>query len=161
LAVEADDLWLESYRGEELGEALFGMLAEREEDPGRRRQLEALRLLEQRTKELAGPVLERRDLDRPDAGAARAEAEAAAGAVAGMPWAEFLGSFQPVIGEFLAKYRRLVELSDDETEREVAQAYVAHEQALEAFVRRAVGQEAGEPLQPILDLPHVAAASSP
>ena len=42
---------------------------------------------------------------------------------------------------------------------QIAEAYVAHEEALAAFARRVLGQEAGEPLEQILALPHVAAAS--
>ena len=38
--MSAHDLWVESYQGEILGETLFGLLAEREEDDGRRHQLE-------------------------------------------------------------------------------------------------------------------------
>ena len=84
-----------------------------------------------------------------------------ADAVAGLTWEEFLGSFEPIVTEFLAKYHQLVELAPDEIEREIAEAYVAHEEALAAFARRALGQEAGEPLQLILALPHVAAAIPP
>ena len=98
--MSADELWVEVYQGEVLGEALFGLLTEREQDPARRRQLETLVVLERSTKELA----------------------------------------------------------EDDSEREVAETYVAHERALASFARRVLGQEPGEPLEPILSLPHVAAA---
>jgi hypothetical protein len=52
-----------------------------------------------------------------------------------------------------------VELATDKAERNIAEAYVAHEKALAVFIRRALGQEAGEPLQAILALPHIAAAT--
>ncbi len=154
----ADELWIESYQGEVLGEALFGSLAEREEDPGRRRQLEVLTLLERSTKELAEPVLGRRALERGDTEASRSAAVALADAVVGMTWDDFLASFQLITDEFLVKYRRLVELASDDVERAVAEAYVAHEVAIASFARRALGQEAGDPLGPILALPHVTAA---
>ena len=155
----ANELWVESYQGEVLGETLFGLLAGREADPTRRRQLEVLTLLERATKELAEPVFERRALDRGDTAATVATATGLAEAVAAMTWEEFLGSFEAVTVEFLAKYRQLVDLADDEADREVAVSYVAHEQALRAFARRALGQELGEALEPILTLPHVAAAA--
>jgi hypothetical protein len=158
--MRASELWIESYQGEVLGEVFFGLLAEREEDPERRHQLEVLMLLERSTKELAEPVFERRELDRGDTVATSKTAAEMADAVADIPWEEFLGSFEPVTSQFLAKYRELVELAVGDTERAIAEAYVAHEQALAAFTRRALGQEAGEPLQPILDLPHVAAATT-
>ena len=154
----ARELWVESYQGEVLGETLFGLLAGREKDADRRRQLEVLTLLERSTKELAEPVFERRAFERGDTGATVIAATELADTVSGLTWEEFLTSFEPITTEFLAKYRQLVSLASDEIERQIAEAYVAHEEALAAFARRALGQEAGEPLQAILALPHVAAA---
>jgi hypothetical protein len=57
------------------------------------------------------------------------------------------------------KYRQLVELVDNDEDRAVAEAYVEHELALVAWARRALGQEDGEPLEPIFSLPHVAKAA--
>lgn len=153
----ASELWVESYQGEVLGEALFGLLAERETDPEHRRHLEVLAILERATKELAEPVFDRRQLDRGDTDASLATAAQFADGLAGTPWEGFLGSFEPVISEFLARYRQLVDLADDVTERAVAEAYVSHELALASFLRRSLGQEPGDPLDEILALPHVAA----
>jgi hypothetical protein len=158
--MDPDELWVDSYQGEVLGEALFGLLAERETDPGRRRYLEALTLLERATRQLAEPVFERHDLDRGDSAASVTMAGELADGVATLSWEEFLGSFEPVISQFLEKYRRLVTLAADEDDRRVAEAYVAHELALAASVRRELGQEAGDPLEPIFDLAHVAAAAA-
>lgn len=155
--MEADDLWVESYQGEVLGHVLFSWLAEREADPLRRRALEALALMEGATRELAEPVLERRGVGPGDTEATVALGTSMAEGAAELPWTEFLGYFQPEISQFLAKYRRLVALSEDDEERVVAETYVAHEQALETFLRRSLGQEHGDPLEPILALPHVAA----
>ena len=154
----ADELWVEVYQGEVLGEAFFGLLTEREQDPARRRQLETLVVLERSTKELAAPVLARRALEPGDTAMTVASAAAMADGVSAMPWERFVASLEPGTAEFLAKYRRLVELAEDDREREVAETYVAHERALASFARRALGQEPGEPLEPILSLPHVAAA---
>src|ERR1700730_11129615 len=117
----ATELWVESYQGEVLGEALFGLLALREEDLARRHQLEVLTLLERATKKLADPVFEKRALDRGDTAATVEAAAGMADAVAGMPWEEFLGSFEPVITQFLDRYRQLVDLATDKTEREIAE----------------------------------------
>jgi hypothetical protein len=153
----AEELWMESYQGEVLGEALFGALAECQTDPDRRRQLQVLTLLERATKELAEPVFDKRRLDRGDTATTLAQAAELAAATAGIPWEEFLGSFEAITAQFLEKYFELVDLAIDEAERGVAEAYVAHEQALAAFARRALGQEPGEPLELVLALPHVAA----
>ena len=155
-----EQLWTESYQGEVLGETLFGVLAERQSDPEHRRQLEVLTLLERATKELAEPLLERKGYERGDTAATVQQATELAGAVADLAWEDFLASFEPVTKDFLAKYHRILELTTDDAERAVAEAYVAHEQALCAFARRALGQEAGEPLAEILALPHVAAAAA-
>jgi hypothetical protein len=157
LDMRADELWVESYQGEVLGETLFGLLAEREDDPSRRHQLEVLTLLERSTKVLAEPVLEGRQLDHGDTAESIANAKVFADALEAMAWEDFAASILPVTTEFLAKYRELVELSVDSTELDVANAYVAHEEALATFARRASGQEAGDPLEAILDLPHVVA----
>jgi hypothetical protein len=155
--VNASELWVESYQGEVLGESLFGRLAEREPDPEHRHQLEVLALLERATKELAEPVFETRGLDRGDTAGSVAIAAGFADGLADTSWGDFLGSFEPVISQFLSKYRELVRLADNDAERAVAEAYVAHELALASFARRSLGQEPGEPLAAILALPHVAA----
>lgn len=156
MSVEA--LWVESYQGEVLGETVFGLLAERERDPVRRRQLEVLTVLERATKELAEPVFERHGFDRGDTAATVATAKELGEAVVAMAWDEFLASVENLTVEFLAKYRQLVELADDDRDRTVAEAYVAHEEALAAFARRARGHEAGDPLEEIVRLGHVAPA---
>jgi hypothetical protein len=155
--MSAEQLWVESYQGEVLGEALFGALADREGDPERRRQLQVLTRLEAATKELAEPVFEKRSIDRGDTAATLAQAAELAGAVAEISWEEFVGSIEPITVPFLEKYRQLVDLAADEEERSVAEKYVAHELALAAFARRALGKESGDPLELILALPHVAA----
>ena len=154
----ADELWVESYQGEVLGETLFGLLAEREEEPTRRHQLEMLTLLERSTKGLAEPVLDRRELARGDTAASVSNAKLFADALADVAWEDRAASILPVTEEFLAKYRQLVALAVDDAELDVAEAYVAHEEALATFARRASGQESGDPLEEILALPHVVAA---
>jgi hypothetical protein len=158
--MSADELWVESYQGEVLGETLFGLLAEREEDPTRRHQLEVLTLLERSTKVLAEPVLENRKLDRGDTAGSVSNATAFADAFDGVAWADFAASILPVTTEFLAKYHQLVDLAVDGAELDVAKAYVAHEEALATFARRASGQESGDPLEAVLGLPHVVSAGS-
>src|SRR5690349_3843970 len=114
--MRADELWVESYQGEVLGEALFGLMAQRESDPARRDQLDALTLLERATKELAEPVLDRRGIERGDIDASLATAKEFADALAQTSWEDFLRSLTPVTAQFLAKYEELVSLCDDRSE---------------------------------------------
>jgi hypothetical protein len=158
--MRADELWVESYQGEVLGEALFGLLAERQEDPIRRHQLEVLTLLEQATKVLAEPVLDGRQLDSGDSSESLSAAKAFADALGSMTWEDFAASILPVTAEFLGKYHQLVALAADSAELDVARAYVAHEEALATFARRASGQESGDPLEAVLALPHVVSAGA-
>ena len=153
------ELWVEAYQGEVLGETLFAALAERETQPDRRHQLGMLAVLERATGELAGPVFDARGWDRGDTDATRATAANIAAQLDLTDWAGFLGSIEPVTLQFLEIYRQLVDLAADDAERDVARAYVDHELALRTFARRALGQEAGDPLAPILELPHVKAAA--
>ncbi len=152
------ELWTESYQGEVLGETFFGWLAAHEYDETRKRQLEVVTLLERSTKELAEPIFERLGFDRGDTDASIALAIALAEGTAEGTWEQMLEAVAAITVDFLVKYRELVELAEEPFEKEIALAYVAHEEALAAWAHRALGQEEGEPLQGILALPHVAAA---
>lgn len=154
------ELWVESYQGEVLGETFFGLLAGRETDPERQHDLEVLTLLERATKELGEPVFVRNGFDRGDTDSTVATATDLANAFESLTWDDLLGSIVPLTEQFLAKYHELVDLSDDDADRQVAEAYVAHEEALAGFARRGLGLEPGEPLELILELPHVRAAQS-
>jgi hypothetical protein len=154
------ELWIESYQGEVLGEAVFGAMAESEQDPERRKQLEVLTLLERATKELADPVFESGEFDRGDTDASLEAAAQLVAVLRDIPWEDFIGGILPLTVEFLAKYRELVELADDDEERAIAEAYVEHELALAAYARRALGQESGDPLELVLVLPHVKRAQA-
>ena len=156
--MRADELWVEAYQGEVLGEALFAALAERETDPERRRQLEVMTLLERATKELAEPVLGRLGIDRGDSEATRESARQLAETVSAMAWEDLLRSFEPVTSQYVATYRQLAERATDDEERALAETYIAHEHALLSFARRTLGEESGDPFEPILSLPHVATA---
>ncbi|MFZ0668512.1 MAG: hypothetical protein WAM97_22370 [Acidimicrobiales bacterium] len=155
------ELWIESYQGEVLGEAVFGTMAEWQQDPERRRQLEVLTLLERSTKELADPVFESGELERGDTAATLDAAGQLAAALREVSWEDFIGGILPLTEEFLVKYRELVQLADRVEERAIAEAYVEHELALAAYARRALGREPGDPLELVLALAHVKAALTP
>jgi hypothetical protein len=154
------ELWVESYQGEVLGETFFGLLAQREADPVRRHQLDVLTLLEHETKLLAEPVFARNGIDMGDSDASVSIGTQFADGFESLSWEDFLASIEPVTAQFLAKYRELVSLCTDPSDRAVAESYVAHEEALEAFARRGLGKEQGDPLELILELPHVRAKAS-
>jgi hypothetical protein len=152
-----EDLWVEAYQGEVLGEALFGTLAGHQTDPDRRRQLDVVTRMERRTRLLIEPVLRRRGLDGGDDATTAAGGVAMAEAAAAVGWDDLLGSIEPATARYLDAYRALVEQSTGDEERSIATTLVAHERALATFARRALGREDGDPLEAILALPHVAA----
>lgn len=155
--MRAAELWAESYQGEVLGETIFALLAEQQDDPEHRRHLELLAVLERSTKELADPVFDRNGFDRGDTAASVAAATEAATGAAQLSWTDLLASIEPIAEGFLVKYRELVTLVDNDDDRAVAEAYVAHELALVEFARRALRGD-DDAAEPVLALPHVAAA---
>jgi len=156
----AHELWVESYQGEIFGEAFFGLLATRESDSGHRHQLEVLTRLERETKLLAEPVFDRNGFDRGGSAASIVTATELADAFGSLTREDLLGSIGPITDQFLAKYHELVGLCEDAADRSVAEAYVAHEEAIAALARRGLGQEQGDPVELILALPHFRASES-
>lgn len=150
-----DELWTQAYEGEIYGAAIFRAVAERQSDPVRRHDMETLSLLEQRTRDIAEPVMQARGL--PTTGLA-ANAEEAATALAEQPFAAFLQWLDRVTNEYLEVYRELVALAEDDEQREIAAAYVAHEEAIASYIRRIDGRETGDPLDAVAALPHMAGA---
>jgi hypothetical protein len=154
--VDVAALWAEAYQGEVLGETFFQLLAERQTDPDRRRDLEVLAELERSTKLLAEPVFARNGYGRGDTeGSVQAATAGVDGAVIA-PWEDTLRTIAAIADTFLPKYRQLVDALDDGEDRDVARAYVDHELALVSYARRTLGEEEGEPLERIRALPHVA-----
>ncbi len=125
-----DVLWVRAYQGEVLGEALFGIIAERLEDPARAAKMRRLATLECRTKEAIAPALERAGLSTaPDP-----EMFTLADALAvDMPWEDFLGATEAITEQYMPLYRRIGEL--DPSEQDASDLLVAHEAALRAFAR--------------------------
>jgi hypothetical protein len=146
-------LWVKAYQGEVSGEALFGGIGARTDDPDHRRKWEVLRVLEARTREACVEAMERHGLPtEPDPEVVSAsEAQAEAGAA--LAWADLMGFFEPITTEFLAVYRRIGELS--ETDRAESDLLVAHEEALREFARRELAGRTDDSLELIEALPHM------
>jgi hypothetical protein len=155
---DALTLWRESYQGEVLGETLFGTLAAHEQDEERRHQLEVLTVLETATKDIAEPLFDRPGMDRGDLEMTVSAAKQFAEGAMASKWEDFAGAVLAATGTFLEKYHALVDQASDDEERQIAEAYVAHEEALATWARRAMGTEPGDALEEILALPHVIAA---
>jgi hypothetical protein len=147
---EETELWIKAYQGEVLGEAYFAALADRTDDPDHKAKLLALVALERDTKELLAPSLRRLGLSTdPD--------QSTLAFVSGMTdfdYSAMLDSVPAFAAEFLLSYGRLRELCAPE-DGEVVNLLIAHELALEVFMRREKVGLVDTSLQAIAVLPHV------
>jgi hypothetical protein len=151
-----DDLLIEAYQGEVLGEALFAALAERcaHDEPDRRAKLDVLTRLERCTKDAMRPALERRGVDTTPDADVLATAATFADTAAAMPWHDLLASFEPTTTKYVAVYEALGAAGGDPA---LVDLLLRHERALGEFARRELRGDTETSTQPILGLPHVAA----
>jgi hypothetical protein len=145
-----DELWVRAYQGEVLGEALFGRIADRLDDPDRAAKMRVLSTLERKTKEAIAPALERAGLStEPDP-----EMITLADALAvDMPWNEFLAATQSITEQYIPLYVRIGEL--DPSEQPASDLLVAHEDALRAFARAELAGDTARSLDLINALDHM------
>jgi hypothetical protein len=134
-----DQLWVQAYQGEVLGEAFFAGLADRMEDTDHAAKMRVLATLELRTKEAVAPALERAGISTAPDPDILSLAEALVPDSATQPWAEVLASVETVTDQFLPLYERIGQLNP--AERAAAELLVAHELALRDFCRR---EQAGD-----------------
>jgi hypothetical protein len=146
-------LWVKTFDGEVLGEVLFARMAERFKDPDHVHKMQALSLLERRTKDALVPSMKRAGLSTEPNPKTIAEAEALAEALADVPWLDFMGSFEPITTQYAAMYARIGELNSDE--QSIADLLVAHEMALRDFARLERAGEGRKSLNAIEALPHL------
>lgn len=129
-------LWVKAYQGEVSGETLFGRLAERSEEPDRRRKLDVLRRLEANTRNAVVPAMEFNALPTNPDPDVRRDAEILADAAASLPWSDLMSAFEPITTQFIGLYKRIGELARPE-DKAIAALLVAHEEALREFAMRA------------------------
>jgi hypothetical protein len=127
---EYDDLLLDAYRGEVLGAALFGAMADAAADDRQHEQLRALQHVEARTAARLRELVDAAGLERGDDTAAEDGARMAEGAD-GQDWSAFLAALRDALPPFLAKFERLRDIgaADDP----VLADLVAHERAIDRF----------------------------
>jgi hypothetical protein len=145
----SNDLLRQAYEGEVLGEAFFGTLADRTDDPDHKAKLEVLRRLEASTKELLRPVVEEHGVTVDDTTAAKAGEQFAEGATA-LSWPDLMAS----LPEGTAQYADLYERMRGDVEDSLVDQLLAHEAALAEFSRRELDGD-DESVDPVLSLPHV------
>ena len=150
MAADVDELLRQAYEGEVLGEAFFGRLGELADDANRKAKLDVLRRLEQSTRELLRPVIDKRSVTVDDEAPARS-GEQFADSAAALTWHELMVSLPEGTKQYADLYERMrVPLGDDD----LVDQLLAHEAALAEFSRREVdGDE--QSVAPILALPHV------
>ncbi len=125
-------LLADAYRGELLGEALFGAYATRETDPSRVEKLRVLERIEATTGRQLRPLAEAAsvEVDGPDDDAARAGGHAMGSGDLG--WDDFVKGLHDALPSFLAGFVRLRTLAGDSSDPALV-ALIDHEQAINAF----------------------------
>jgi hypothetical protein len=126
-----DDLVLQAYCGELLGDGLFGALAERL-DGEQRTKIELLQRIEQCTATTLRAIVEPGRLATVDEAAERAKGQAFVPPVEHFQWEGFLRALHDALPQFLDGFVRARELADDPNHPALA-ALVAHEQTISAF----------------------------
>jgi hypothetical protein len=127
---EYDDLLLDAYRGEVLGAALFGAMAEAATDDREREQLRALQQVEARTANRLRDLVEAAGLDAGTDGPTT-DALRMADAMGGGDWSAFLTTLRAALPPFLANFERLREIGGGD--EPVLDDLVAHERAIDRF----------------------------
>jgi hypothetical protein len=149
------DLWVKAYRGEVLGEILFGGIADQldHDDPEHARKMRVLSTLERRTKEATAPALERAGLSTEPDPEMQATATALLPAALAMTWDDLIKTIGPITAQYIPLYQRIGELSPEEGE--TAGLLVAHEQALRDFAQAELAGDVTASLDPIAALAHM------
>jgi hypothetical protein len=151
---DVESLLVKAYQGEVSGEVLFGIIAERSQDPERKRKFETLTQLEARTRQACLPAMVRHGLPTEPDPDTVANAKVMADVATAMTWEELLSSFAPITTQFVALYRRIGEISEED--RATSELLVDHEHALLTFAERELRGETENSLEPIESLPHMA-----
>jgi hypothetical protein len=129
---EYDDLLLDAYRGELLGEGFFGALAAQCGDQDRREKLRVLARVEAHTASQLRPLVDEAGMDSRDDAAAHDDGVKLAADVTDQPWPELLASLRAVLPAFLEKFERLQAIAADPRDPVLADL-VAHERAIDGF----------------------------
>ncbi|MGH9018990.1 MAG: hypothetical protein ACRDY1_14660 [Acidimicrobiales bacterium] len=150
---DLETLWFKAYQGEVSGQTLFAAVAARQDDPDKRRKMEMLANLEDRTRQACVPAMERHGFPTaPDEATVR-DASALGEAAAGLGWTDFVGAFEAITTQFVALYERIGEVSAPD--RAESELLVAHEHALREFARRELAGRTDDSLALIEALPHM------
>ena len=128
---EYEDLLLEAYRGELLGDALFGAMANADSDDAQRAKLQALQQVEARTASALRVLVEASAIDAGDEQAPRADGLRMAEGLGDQPWLAFLESLRSALPAYLANFERLRAIG--EPDDPILAELVAHERAIDRF----------------------------
>ena len=131
-AEEYTKLLTDAYRGEVLGEALFGAFAAREADPDRVSKLRVLQRIEGDTAARLRPLAVEAGIEVDGTEDDTTRSQGREMGDAGMAWDGFIKGLHDALPPFLAGFVRLRELAADPAHPALV-ALVTHEQAINAF----------------------------
>jgi hypothetical protein len=128
---EYQDLLLDAYRGELLGDALFGAMADTEADDAKREKLRALQQVEARTASRLRALVEACGIDAGDEQAPHTDGLRLAEGLGDQPWLAFLEGLRSALPTYLANFERLQSIG--EPDDPILTELVAHERAIDRF----------------------------
>ena len=128
---EYDDLLIDAYRGEVLGAALFGAMADTDADHGRREQLAALRDVEAQTAGRLHTLAETSGIDAGSEDMPRADGVRLAESARDQPWHDFLRGLRSALPSYLENFERLQTIGAPGDP--ILVELVAHERAIDRF----------------------------
>ena len=140
------------YQGEVLGEAFFGRCVELESDPVRRYKWANLQQLETETKAKLRPFLVRLGLGIVQNDVSDQVAQFTEG-FAAKPWQEHMQMIAEVTDFYLGKFREIAAAAPS-GERDMAQAMIAHETALNNFAKRELAGDDASSLTEVISQLH-------
>jgi len=125
-------LLADAYRGELLGEALFGAYAARESDPARAEKLRVLERIEATTARQLRPLAEAAGVEVDGADDENARAGGQTMGSGDLGWDDFVKGLHDALPAFLASFVRLRTLAAEPGDPALV-ALITHEQAINAF----------------------------
>ncbi len=129
---EYTQLLADAYRGELLGEALFGAFAARESDAERAEKLRVLERIERTTGGQLRPLAEAAGIEIGGADDEAARSNGHAMGAGDLGWDAFVKGLHDALPSFLAGFVRLRTLAEDPADPALV-ALITHEQAINAF----------------------------
>jgi hypothetical protein len=153
LAPELASRLQEAWQGEVFGKAMYGALTQRQTDPYRRWQWQALTQLETETGEAMRQLLSRHDCPTEEWDESARAGLAEAQRIGSMPWPEMIAAFANDLPEIITSYQQLErDCAFRGADADAMRLLVDHEVVSLAFAAAELRGESKSSIAPVLAL---------